>query len=78
VIFVLVMFCFWNYPSGMMNSLSERTNLDFSTAEPVRPPQPLQRLKGRGTASNNVGRFEAFQRTTLMMAGRAKTTTCQR
>ena len=47
----------------MMNSLSERANLDFSTAEPVRPVQPLQRLKGRGTASNNVGRFEAFQRT---------------
>jgi DNA repair photolyase len=63
VIFVLVLFYFWNYPFSMMNSLSERTNLDFSTAEPVRPPQPLQRLKGRGTASNNVGRFEAFQRT---------------
>jgi DNA repair photolyase len=65
VIFVLVMFCFSIYVSHIMNALSERTNLDFSTAGQMQPAQPLQRLKGRGTASNDAGRFEAFQRTSF-------------
>jgi hypothetical protein len=51
--------------SHIMNALSERTNLDFSTAGQMQPAQPLQRLKGRGTASNDAGRFEAFQRTSF-------------
>ena len=45
-----------------MNMMQNRSNLDFSTAEPAVPPQPLQRLKGRGTASNAAGRFEGLQR----------------
>lgn len=46
-----------------MNAHANTSNLDFSTAEPVRAPQPLQRLKGRGTTSNASGRFEALART---------------
>jgi DNA repair photolyase len=47
----------------IMNAHANTSILDFSTAEPVRAPQPLQRLKGRGTASNASGRFEALART---------------
>ncbi len=46
-----------------MNAHTNTSNLDFSTAEAVRGPQPLHRLKGRGTASNASGRFEALART---------------
>jgi DNA repair photolyase len=46
----------------MMNAMPDRTNLDFSTAEPVRPAAPLVRVRGRGTGSNAAGRFEALKR----------------
>ena len=46
----------------MMNAMPDRANLDFSTAEPVRPAAPLVRVRGRGAGTNVVGRFEALKR----------------
>jgi DNA repair photolyase len=46
----------------MMNAMPDRANLDFSTAEQVRPAAPLVRVRGRGAGTNAVGRFEALKR----------------